>query len=266
MIVMMVTWCTLSGSLHLTPLQDVLQLRPSLSYLDKADIGVHKTEAAANTATNSGGDTTESEGEDAKLVTVRFSKPDGMGRSQKKVGHRNTFTEVNENRKSSQAWSRAGFFGADSEEADEERRLLLASKEDQSGTFDLLEEQYLNLIFPHEVGRREEVERGNGAPSGVLSLEKIKQFPLKRQARENSCHSTVVDCAALINEICCFVILHVWLVNFIKNTPMSWVSLFCTAVVQYPLSPQKGSNGSWGGGGGGVGIYFYSSIYNNPSL
>ena len=82
----------------------MLQLRSSLTYLDKADVGVHKTEAAANATTNSGGETTESEGEDAKLVTVKFSKPDGVGRSQKKVGHKMTFTEVKENLRSSQTW------------------------------------------------------------------------------------------------------------------------------------------------------------------
>ena len=153
-------------------------MRPSLSYLDKADIGVHKTEAAAN----AGGDTTESEGEDAKLVTVRFANPEGMGKSQKKVGHKMSFTEMKKSLQSAQEWNKAEFFGEDSEEASEERQLLFANTTDRhKTTFDLKEEQYMNVMFPREVGRSENSGGANGAPSGVVSLQQIKKYPLKRQ-------------------------------------------------------------------------------------
>ena len=39
--------------------------------------------------------------------------------SQKKVGHRMTFTEVAENRKSDEVWRKVKYFGMESEEAEE---------------------------------------------------------------------------------------------------------------------------------------------------
>ncbi len=86
-----------SGALHMTPLQGVLQLRPSLSYLDKADVGVKKLEVASD----EGGDTTESEGEEVKPITVRFAKRENIAKAkQKKVGRRKTFTEADEGTRS----------------------------------------------------------------------------------------------------------------------------------------------------------------------
>ena len=71
--------CT--GELHLTLLQGILQLRPSLRHLEQADTVQHSHTAAA-----SDGDTTatESEGEEAKLVQVRFARSGGGARGQQR--------------------------------------------------------------------------------------------------------------------------------------------------------------------------------------
>ena len=60
----------------------MVQLRPSLSYLDKADIDAKKADIAASRSAD-GGDTTESEGEEAKPVTVSFAKQRNIARSGK---------------------------------------------------------------------------------------------------------------------------------------------------------------------------------------
>ena len=64
---------------HLTPLQGILQLRPSLCHLEQADTVQHSHTAAA-----SDGDTTatESEGEKAKPVQVRFARSGGGAHGQ----------------------------------------------------------------------------------------------------------------------------------------------------------------------------------------
>ena len=164
----------------MTPLRGLVQLRPSLSYLDKADIGAKRLEVAATSS--DGGDTTESEGEDAKPVTVRFAKQENMAKSsQKKVGHRMTFTEVAENRKSDEVWRKVEYFGMESEEAEEERRLLLAGSDDQHLMFSQSEEKFLDSIFPKEATGEKESANGASLPIGVISLEQIKKLPLKRQ-------------------------------------------------------------------------------------
>ncbi|GAA6086342.1 DNA-directed RNA polymerase III subunit RPC5 [Tachysurus ichikawai] len=69
------------GELHLTPLQGILQMRPSFSYLDKAD-SKHKEREAANEA----GDSSQDEAEDdAKQITVRFSRPESEQARQRRI-------------------------------------------------------------------------------------------------------------------------------------------------------------------------------------
>ena len=62
------------GELHLCPLKDIVQLRPNLHHLDQATAGRKKSVATADANTDN--DTTESEGEEAKPVTVRFARRD----------------------------------------------------------------------------------------------------------------------------------------------------------------------------------------------
>ena len=63
----------LAGQLHLCPLQAIVQLRPSLQHLDQAAAG---RRSSAATEASSDGDTTESEGEEARPVTVKFARRD----------------------------------------------------------------------------------------------------------------------------------------------------------------------------------------------
>lgn len=63
-----------AGELHLCPLQAIVQLRPSLQHLDWAAAGKRHSAAAAETSAD--GDTTESEGEEARPVTVKFARRD----------------------------------------------------------------------------------------------------------------------------------------------------------------------------------------------
>ena len=162
-------------SLHITPLQGVVQLKPDLTYLDRADVGTKKMEVAANMS-DEGGDTTESEGEEAKPVTVRFARPTNAAKAQKKVGRKLTFTE---NSGKAQEWIPVAYNGIESEEAEEERRLLFAAEDDQRDRFQLPEDKYLDSLFPKEASVEENgSEGGNGLP---MSLEQIVKLPIRRQ-------------------------------------------------------------------------------------
>lgn len=160
----------------MTPLRGLVQLKPNLSYLDRADVGAKKLEAAAS---DDGGDTTESEGEEVKPVTVRFAKPVNPAKAEKKVGHKLTFTECTN---APRVWTTVAYHGVESEEAEEERKLLFAGDDNQSDLFSMLEEKYLDSIFPKEACHQVENENGtSGQPIGVVSLENIRKLPLKKQ-------------------------------------------------------------------------------------
>lgn len=66
------TFSSSPGELHLSPLHGIIQLKPSLVHLDT----VARKQGSVSTEAGTDGDTTESEGEDAKPVTVKIARRD----------------------------------------------------------------------------------------------------------------------------------------------------------------------------------------------
>ena len=93
-----------TGDLHLTSVKHILQLKPTLSYLDAAESGAKASVAGSD------GETTESEGEEAVPVNVRFARQKG----QSAYPLRKSFAETNRC-----DWSDATYYGIESEEATE---------------------------------------------------------------------------------------------------------------------------------------------------
>lgn len=168
-----------SEQLHLTPLHSIVQLRPSLSHLDKADSGAKKA-AATVAGSDGGGDTTESEGEEAKPVVVKFARRESKVKSQQKsVGRRMNFHEAMENRRTSENWITVQYNNLESYEAAEERRLLFADHENQSSLFSQTMEDYVDTVCPRTV--TQEATPPVAMPTGVLSLADLKSLPLNQQ-------------------------------------------------------------------------------------
>ena len=150
--------------------------------MDKFDVG---TKFEISSTLSNDVDTTESEGEEAKPVTVRFARRENAVKSQKKFRHKLSYTEAMENHKSSRVWDNVSYYGVMSEEAKEERGLLFAEKDDQRGRFCLSEEKYLDSIsLKKDYGEEVTGNGTSGLPIGVVSLEQIKTLPLKRQVKE----------------------------------------------------------------------------------
>ena len=104
-----------SDELHLSPLCGLIQLRPGMGYLDKVDTGTKKSNLFG---TSNDGDTTESEGEEAKPVTVRFAKRESLAKAQKPGVHRRqNYEEVVEEQLSAEKWIDVEYHGVESEEA-----------------------------------------------------------------------------------------------------------------------------------------------------
>ena len=168
-----------TDELHLTPLHAIVQMRSSLSHLDKADTGAKKA-ATATVSGSDGGDTTESEGEEAKPVVVKFARRESKVKSQQKnVGRRQNFQEVMENRRSSENWVPVEYNDVDSEEAGEERKLLFADRDDQTKVFSQSMDGYIDVVCPKTV--TQETTPPVAMPTGVLSLADLKSLPLAQQ-------------------------------------------------------------------------------------
>lgn len=126
----------MAGELHLCPLKAIVQLRPSLHHLDQAAAG-RKRSAAAEASTD--GDTTESEGEEAKPVTVKFARRDAglnryvpLARRNKDIctafcrNARVSWSEHTSRHATEEGWQQVDFRPLTSPQADDERRLLFA--------------------------------------------------------------------------------------------------------------------------------------------
>ena len=153
--------------------------------MDRADVGAKKAAGAVNEGGSGGGGdstATESEGEEARPVFVKFARRENKAKGQEKdgasggVGRRVNFQEFMENKKSSEAWITVNFNDIDSEEAADERRLLFAEHDDQSGVFTQTMEGYVDTICPKVVAQ--ETTPPVAMPTGVLSLTELKSLPL----------------------------------------------------------------------------------------
>lgn len=153
--------------------------------MDRADAGAKKAAAAVNEGGGGGGGdstATESEGEEARPVVVKFARRENKAKVQGKdgasggVGRRVNFQEFMENKKSSEAWITVNYNDIDSEEAADERRLLFADRDDQSGVFTQTMEGYIDTICPKVVAQ--EATPPVAMPTGVLSLTELKSLPL----------------------------------------------------------------------------------------
>lgn len=161
------------GELHLTPLHGILQLRPSFSYLDKAD-AKHREREAANEAGDSSQDEAD---EDVKQVTVRFSRPESEQARQRRVQS----YEFLQKKQAEEPWVHLHYFGLRDSRSEHERQYLLCQPSGAENT-ELVKSpsEYLTMLMPPS---QEEEKDKPVAPSNVLSMAQLRTLPLADQIR-----------------------------------------------------------------------------------
>ncbi|XP_040829151.1 DNA-directed RNA polymerase III subunit RPC5 [Ochotona curzoniae] len=162
------------GELHLTPLHGILQLRPSFSYLDKAD-AKHREREAANEAGDSSQDEAE---EDVKQITVRFSRPESEQARQRRVQS----YEFLQKKHAEEPWVHLHYYGLRDSRSEHERQYLLCQGSSGAENTELIKapSEYLMMLMPP--GQEEEKEKPV-APSNVLSMAQLRTLPLADQIR-----------------------------------------------------------------------------------
>uniref|UniRef100_A0A8C8JG03 DNA-directed RNA polymerase III subunit RPC5 C-terminal domain-containing protein n=1 Tax=Oncorhynchus tshawytscha TaxID=74940 RepID=A0A8C8JG03_ONCTS len=149
------------GELHITPLQGILQMRPSFSYLDKAD-GKHREREAAN----EGGDSSQDEvEEDVKAVTVRFSRPESDQARQRRI----LSYDFLQKKQAEEPWVYLHYHG------------LNVMRRSHALFSDLCESkslEYLAMLMPPITEEKMPV-----GPSNVLSMAQLRTLPLGDQVK-----------------------------------------------------------------------------------
>ncbi|KAM9584395.1 DNA-directed RNA polymerase III subunit RPC5 isoform 2-T2 [Trichechus inunguis] len=162
------------GELHLTPLHGILQLRPSFSYLDKAD-AKHREREAANEAGDSSQDEAE---EDVKQITVRFSRPESEQARQRRVQS----YEFLQKKHAEEPWVHLHYYGLRDSRSEYERQYLLCQGSSGVENTELVKSpsEYLMMLMPPS---QEEEKDKPVAPSNVLSMAQLRTLPLADQIK-----------------------------------------------------------------------------------
>ncbi|KAK2509390.1 hypothetical protein MC885_005362 [Smutsia gigantea] len=162
------------GELHLTPLHGILQLRPSFSYLDKAD-AKHREREAANEAGDSSQDEAE---EDVKQITVRFSRPESEQARQRRVQS----YEFLQKKHAEEPWVHLHYYGLRDSRSEHERQYLLCQGSGGVENTELVKSpsEYLVMLMPPS---QEEERDKPVAPSNVLSMAQLRTLPLADQIK-----------------------------------------------------------------------------------
>lgn len=161
------------GELHVTPLRGILQLRPSFTYLDKAD-AKHREREAANEAGDSSQDEAE---EDVKQVTVRFSRPESEQARQRRVQS----YEFLQKKQAEEHWVHLHYYGVKDSRSEHERQYLQCQATGMENT-ELIKSpsEYLTMLMPPNA--EEEFDKPV-APSNVLSMAQLRTLPLADQIK-----------------------------------------------------------------------------------
>lgn len=162
------------GELHITPLQGILQMRPSFSYLDKADCKHREREAA-----NEGGDSSQDEAdEDVKAVTVRFSRPESEQARQRRIQS----YDFLQKKQAEESWVHLHYHGLNDGRSDHERLYLYCQAMGGSENTELVKtpKEYLAMLMPPVA--EEKIVRPVG-PSNMLSMAQLRTLPLGDQIK-----------------------------------------------------------------------------------
>ncbi|XP_048869329.1 DNA-directed RNA polymerase III subunit RPC5 [Brienomyrus brachyistius] len=162
------------GELHLTPLQGILQMRPSFSYVDKADNKHREREAA-----NEGGDSSQDEAEeDVKQITVRFSRPESEQARQRRIQS----YEFLQKKQAEEPWVHLHYYGIKDGRSEHERQYLFCQSMGMSENTELVKtrSEYLSMLMPPVT--EEKIVKPVG-PSNVLSMAQLRTLPLGDQVK-----------------------------------------------------------------------------------
>ncbi|XP_049614908.1 DNA-directed RNA polymerase III subunit RPC5 [Syngnathus scovelli] len=177
------------GELHLTPLTGILQMRPSFAYLDKADNKTREREAD-----NEGGDSSQEEGEEeAKAVSVRYSRPESEQARQRRIQS----YEFLQKKQAEEPWIHLQYHGVRDGRSEHERQYLFSQRVDASDNTELVKtpKEYLTMLMPPPA--EEKVVKPVG-PSNVLSMAQLRTLPLGEQIKTLMKNVKVIQFASLM--------------------------------------------------------------------
>nr|XP_019922586.2 DNA-directed RNA polymerase III subunit RPC5 isoform X1 [Crassostrea gigas] len=175
------------GELHLTPLHAIVQMRPSFSYLDRADQKI-KTDVGP---AGDGGESSQDEEEEVKPVTVKFAHQE----SEEAKARRMASFDYLQKKQQEETWQQLEYNNINSGRAESRRLQLYAGKADELSEFQLQPGEYLQALMPETDAEQEEKP---AMPSNVLSLIQLRTMPLHDQVKTLLTNAKVIRFSQLL--------------------------------------------------------------------
>lgn len=176
-----------NGELHITPLNGALQMKPSFSYLDRADTkvkqasGVHQDEGELS-----------QEEEEAKPVTVKYARPES---DQAKARRMQSYEYITQ-QKATEPWIDLQYHSYFSSKSKREREQLYCTKtEVDMSEFNVEPRDYLNILAPEQSSDTSEKP---DLPSNVLSMTQLRTMPVSEQIKTLLLNAKVIKFVQLM--------------------------------------------------------------------
>lgn len=173
-----------NGEVHLTPIKNIYQMRPSFSYFDKQD----KRSKAENKPE-------DEEEEEARQVTVKFARNDTERARKAKEKSYNHFAQMNEE----EPWCETMWYPNDSEIAAlEKHKLQIGTMDSQKHLFSLEKNHYLkNLLTTEEDSSVAE----SLLTARVLSHRNLAQLPLVDQIQHLLTDGKILSFSTILSYV-----------------------------------------------------------------
>lgn len=155
--------------LHLTPLANILQLRPSLSHFDKEDKRLKAEQKALND---------EDDEEELQQVTVKFAKS-GVGNKKSKTKEKQGYASFIK-RSSEESWCETYWHPRKSPTAELERQKLFATNQQINLALELDFHKYVKKLLPED-GKDQGIDAV--LPPKVISKSRLKSMSLVDQLK-----------------------------------------------------------------------------------
>ncbi|GAB1607650.1 DNA-directed RNA polymerase III subunit RPC5-like [Argonauta hians] len=157
---------------HLTPLYAMAQVRPSFTYMDRADAKLKQ-----NLKQTEGGESSqEEEEEEAKPVRLKFARHETVEAKARRMASYDYY----QSRREEEQWVEVTYHSLHDDKSQSERNLLFASKDNEISEFNIPPWDYLEKLMPPVT---EEEEEKPALPSNILSLSQLRTMPLQEQVK-----------------------------------------------------------------------------------
>ncbi|XP_067931838.1 DNA-directed RNA polymerase III subunit RPC5-like [Watersipora subatra] len=174
-----------NGSVHLTPLSAIVQMRPSLSFLDKADAASKEREKLLDIDKDNSQDE-----EEAKTVTVKFARQETSEQKSRRIKSYDYLKK----KESEESWSHFRYHKTQDEMSGKIRHRLLATKHEAVVAY-ASPSEYLSSLIPKPT---EDIVDNPDMPSNVLSMAQLQSMSLNDRVKAIVTNAKVIRWSQLI--------------------------------------------------------------------